>query len=280
MTNEKKTEPGAIDEDYDMNADMEADFQRMGTKEFAFWHMPPQGFVDYSDRTTYYSDRTILMDIRGMTDSDFYDRYHETKERAQRRLDANQLMDSPTWNAVMLIRAFKLNPFNCVPEDKLEVLIKEAQAVGELGETFTQGDGIQWLRTKGITPFGAFLAKEENRNFPCNEKPRAELTKLAGEPKPNDDAPEIPGKLPRNGVGRLSVKAAWGIECEEGRRATDREVMGRLQQWADNGDEPGDLKKSNKEKRCVVWITAASTEKDYTIEACQRTLQTWNKSRE
>lgn len=91
---------------------------------------------------------------------------------------------------------------------------------------------------------------------------------------------DIPGKLPRIAVGKLAVQAAWEIECRSKRAANDREVMAHLQQWADSGAKPDVLKKSNKEKRGVVWLTRRYEDKFYTLEACQKTLQSWNESRE
>ncbi len=91
---------------------------------------------------------------------------------------------------------------------------------------------------------------------------------------------ESPGKLPSNSAGKLAVKAAWEIECKEKRSATDKEVMGRLQEWADSGTEPDVLKKSDKANRAVVWMTTRYKEKLYTLEACQKTLEKWNGSRE
>lgn len=89
-----------------------------------------------------------------------------------------------------------------------------------------------------------------------------------------------PGKEPNTSVGKLAVKAAWEIECTEGRRATDIQVMDRLQKWADNGSEPAFLKKSDLAKRSVIWLTSKYKEKIYTLEACQKALESWNKSRE
>jgi len=89
-----------------------------------------------------------------------------------------------------------------------------------------------------------------------------------------------PGKDPSTSVGKLAVKAAWIIECKQNRRATDKEVMSLLQEWADKGSEPAVLKKSQMNNRCVIWTTDKCKEKTYTLEACQKALRTWNKSRQ
>ena len=135
--------------------------------------------------------------------------------------------------------------------------------------------------------------------FPRKERTRDQLramvadlddfiTGLSGAmPKPPAPALEhvgkvgaIPGNLPRTGAGNLAVKAAWQIECETGKRASDKEVMTRLQKWANSGMEPNILTKSKPEKRAVQWLTGKSEERDYTLEACQKTLETWFKSRQ
>lgn len=89
----------------------------------------------------------------------------------------------------------------------------------------------------------------------------------------------IPGKSPKISIGKLAVKAAWQIECEEKRRATAKEVMNLLQLWADNGDEPAVLKTSSREKRSVTWLTSDYQEKPYSLETCEKTLGNWNKTR-
>jgi hypothetical protein len=99
---------------------------------------------------------------------------------------------------------------------------------------------------------------------------------LVPEPSPQK---HIPGDLPRNSMGQLAVKAAWIIESEARRRATAKEVMERLQGWADQGTEPAVLKESNRANRSVVWLTNKGIEKRYGMEACEKTLGAWLKSR-
>jgi hypothetical protein len=55
--------------------------------------------------------------------------------------------------------------------------------------------------------------------------------------------------------------------------------MGRLQKWADGGDEPAVLVKSLPEKRAVQWLTAKGKHLEYTQEACEKTLEKWAESR-
>jgi len=89
----------------------------------------------------------------------------------------------------------------------------------------------------------------------------------------------MPGKLPRIAVGRFAVKAAWEIELETGRVAKVKEVMERLQFWADTGKEPDCLNKSDRRNKCVYWRTTAGAEKAYDQAACSKALERWIRSR-
>jgi hypothetical protein len=85
--------------------------------------------------------------------------------------------------------------------------------------------------------------------------------------------------IPSNAIGQAAIKAAREIEIEVRRIATAKEVMNRLQDWADGGNQPDVLKKSDRENRAVMWITSKGGEKPYSREACGKTLEKWNKSR-
>lgn len=95
-----------------------------------------------------------------------------------------------------------------------------------------------------------------------------------------DENGPIPGDMPKISIGKLAVRAAWAIECEEKRRATAKKVLECLQKWADEGKEPDVLRKSDRDNHRVFWITSKLKEKSYTLEACQKTLEGWNKSRQ
>lgn len=99
--------------------------------------------------------------------------------------------------------------------------------------------------------------------------------------EPSDDEKfiNIPGKQPKIAIRKLAVKAAWEIEHKTGKRATDTEVMKKLQDWADIKEYSETLRASNRDKRSVDWVTNKGVKKSYTIEACQATLKDWGKSR-
>lgn len=85
---------------------------------------------------------------------------------------------------------------------------------------------------------------------------------------------------PHNSVGKLAVKAAIEIETKTKRRAIAKEVMELLQKWADDGTEPYTLSKSDKNKKAVHWMTDKAKSCIYTTDACEKTLEKWNKGRQ
>lgn len=89
----------------------------------------------------------------------------------------------------------------------------------------------------------------------------------------------VPGKSPKTANGKLAVEAAWELECKLSYHPSDKEVMALLIDWANNGKKPDILKAPGKDGRSVEWITSKRVEKNYSIEALQRTLETWEKSR-
>lgn len=102
----------------------------------------------------------------------------------------------------------------------------------------------------------------------------------ASEPERIKNSDEIPGKMPLREVGKLAIQAAWKIECKTKRRASAKDVMTQLQAWADAGKKSDTLIKSLPAKRAVQWLTAKGEHREYTIEACGKTLDTWHKSRQ
>lgn len=89
--------------------------------------------------------------------------------------------------------------------------------------------------------------------------------------------PPIPGDLPKTGMGKLAITAAWQIECETGGRlAVAKDVMQRLQQWADEGNHDPLIKKLP--HHAVEWW-AKGKPKEYDLGALIKALERWHKSR-
>ncbi len=118
------------------------------------------------------------------------------------------------------------------------------------------------------------VSKSSNALKP-NQSDKQEINK----PKTNN----IPGTIPRIAIGQLTVTEAWEIEREKGKRATAKEVLEKLQAWATNGQKychvlhppPDKFRGSG-----VYWITGKSRKKLYTLVACEKALEKWNKSRQ
>lgn len=134
---------------------------------------------DYQNRLRG-SDAHVLQNIRtGFTEEEFHSYYGITKEMARRTIKAFHLMDSPEWNANMLLQAIKLGHYPFIYDitdiEKVrnaELCVDIAQDIeNELSEVFTQQDGLRWMGRRGHFIFGAFLQREENRPVICNWKP-------------------------------------------------------------------------------------------------------------
>ena len=137
------------------------------------------------------------------------------------------------------------------------------------------------LLVKSIRNYIACLGENEARPFLClldndQEQPNSEKNTLTLNTNLDN---KIPGKQPNTAIGKLAVKAAWEIECSTKKRPTARIVLAKLQDWADEGKYPETLSKSNKPCKAVTWLTGKSNQKDFTIEACEKALEIWNKSR-
>jgi len=86
----------------------------------------------------------------------------------------------------------------------------------------------------------------------------------------------IPGKMPKVGIRKLAIKAAWQIECDTQKLATSKQVIEMLQSWVE-GDYPELLEKI---PYGVKWVTGKGEERYFDKEACGKALDTWQKSRQ
>lgn len=108
----------------------------------------------------------------------------------------------------------------------------------------------------------------------------AATAKVKAEADTSQSGDEIPGKIPKTANCKLAIKAAWEIEKEAGKRATANQVIERLQTWVDHKDNPKAVTElTHKIPNGVKWVTCAGKENNYDIEACRKTLENWNKSR-
>ena len=137
------------------------------------------------------------------------------------------------------------------------------------------------------------LMKDALRNQPMTEACLLETAKLlcelSGAPLPPwmtitpevevvpDTSPsgdEIPGKMPQTNIGKLSIKAAWEIECCTNKRATAKQVIEKLQAWTETEPELTETIPHG-----VKWATTKGKQKPFDVEACAKALETWQASR-
>lgn len=109
--------------------------------------------------------------------------------------------------------------------------------------------------------------------------------------RPNE-YPPIEGDIPPRESGRLATKAAWEIECEVQRHATDVEVMARLKEWGKKGAEDSLLDcdklpigasvsvQTDVKNGAIPWQTKKGEIRAFTLQACQKALEKWRKSRQ
>jgi hypothetical protein len=88
----------------------------------------------------------------------------------------------------------------------------------------------------------------------------------------------IPGTLPRSEVGKLAVTIAFNFQRDMGRPASPAEVMARLHDLAESGDEAGVLASSDRKRNEVVWYKANGETATFTANACQKVLAKWQGS--
>lgn len=176
---------------------------------------------------------------------------------------------------------YRERAFDIKVQSAQSTLREAARALGM--SIATPNAWITLAESNGITPAWKQLAID-NKLLGVQPAPESALEidndLLGVQPTPESvsepDNLEIPGKLPRVTSGQLAVKAAWEIECETGKRATAKQVVKKLHDWAESGDYPELLKTT---AHGVTWATKAGKVNDYDIGACGKTLGTWNKSR-
>lgn len=141
---------------------------------------------------------------------------------------------------------------------------KEVIQAGQKDFIDTPANWIAWAKRKGCNTdhLDSFINKQE-----------------INKPKTNN----MPGNMPRIAIGQLAVKEAWEIERETGRRATAKEVLEKLQAWAENGQKYSEVlhrRSDGIRGMSVFWITVKSDPKEYSLSACEKTLERWHKSRQ
>ena len=135
---------------------------------------------------------------------------------------------------------------------------------------------VPWLRANHHESVAAGLCDEPEPPPEGQELERSPSTTLLLQ----EDCPDIPGKIPPTGASRVAVEAAWELERESGRRPDARKVIERMAQWVESGDKhPDILIAYSREKRAIIWLTTASKEREFDVNACSKALCRWHQSR-
>ena len=113
--------------------------------------------------------------------------------------------------------------------------------------------------------------QDESHSHPSNS-PSAPMGQT--EPKNTSSSGEIPGKLPRTGIGKLAIKVAWEIERRTDKRATANQVIEELQKLVETEPELIGVIPHG-----VKWTTTKGKDKDFDVETCAKTLSNWQSSR-
>lgn len=107
-------------------------------------------------------------------------------------------------------------------------------------------------------------------------------TKSCGEvaaPSNDEGRESIPGKIPKTSHSKIAVETAWKLELSLKCKPTAKVVMDKLMGHAQNGTRPDVLKSIGNDNKSINWITSKGAEKNYSLEALQRTLEKWWQSR-
>jgi len=173
-------------------------------------------------------------------------------------------------------------------DDEIE-LITTAVRAGELqlgpSEPLSSLSPASFVLRRSLVPWLRANHHESVAAGLCDEpEPTAEDPELDRSPSdvllPQENCPEIPGKVPKTGASRVAVEAAWELERETGHRPTARNVIERMAQWVESGDKHPDILISYKpEKRAIIWLTTTSKENEFDVNACSKALLRWHKSR-
>jgi len=176
-------------------------------------------------------------------------------------LDTIAIMNQPDYDLRQLTKS-AISTFS--DELRIRGMFDRAIKLGQINNPDTPTNWIAWAKRNnyGTVHLDGFINKQE-----------------INKPEKNN----ITGKIPRIAIGRLAVTVAWEIERETGSRAIAKEVLDKLGAWAENGREHCDVlhpKPDQFRGVGVYWITVNSIKKLYSLAACEKTLEKWNKSRQ
>lgn len=175
---------------------------------------------------------------------------------------------------------------------KMEKAMKAGDLIPFAGQAFNATNLAAWKDAPPIplnSPLIHFLPAWMDREGQREEVARQEPALTASIPVPCE-YPHPPGNWKWANT-RLMAKAAWQIECDNRRPATVDEVLKRMREWGNSGDEwellptddkmppeiPDTLKKEAR-KGAVLWQTKGGIPRSFDRKACEKALQRWRES--
>lgn len=159
-----------------------------------------------------------------------------------------------------------------------EIQLAPSESIGDLSpkSSVLRKSLAPWLRANHHESVAAGLCDEPEPPPEGQELERSPSTTLLLQ----EDCPDIPGKIPPTGASRVAVEAAWELERESGRRPDARKVIERMARWVESGDKHPDILIAYiREKRAIIWLTTASKEREFDVNACSKALYRWHQSR-
>ena len=129
---------------------------------------------------------------------------------------------------------------------------------------------------EAIPPTTPSPAEKGEANSEAQSMPDKKIDDVPGKIEYGVDKSKPPGKMPNTTIGKLAILAAWEIECETLEIAEPPKVIERLQAWVTIKKYPALVEST---PHGVKWETTTYKKKEFTLEACQKALGTWNMSR-
>lgn len=86
----------------------------------------------------------------------------------------------------------------------------------------------------------------------------------------------LPEKMPRTAMGKIVIEVASGMKAESGIEPTAKQVIAKLKSYAQSGEKYSDVLRpppKDYRRNGVYWTKKDLQEKEYTLEACEKTLK-------
>ncbi len=180
-----------------------------------------------------------IMDLWGL---------EEAIERITHRgsLDLISIMNDPNW----VIMATSTHTFSSRVGalERAKGLARLSVSLGEIQDSDTPANWIRWAKQKGYDT--------------------SHLQKYI-------DFRSLLQKMPSTEIGRVVITVACEIEQESGSVPTAKDVMAKLKDYAQSGEKHSDVLRQGPNGyrgNGVYWITGKFEEKEFSLEACQKTL--------